>query len=195
MAKSRDSVELSVRVYRLLINSYPASFRQEYGNQMTQVFRELATDALRKRGAMGLVTAWFRVLADLLCTVTKEQLLELLKRFFMKTSPSADDNIKSISRFAGPLAISAIHLAASVAVYGVLNAFGPGGLPPTVTSALFYIWSALSFPLGLVPMICGYPIAWWPAFWVANSALWGFGSYWLCWKGCRFLTQTMGSRN
>jgi hypothetical protein len=192
MAKSQNVVEFSVRVYRVLINVYPASFRREYGDQMTQVFRELATDALRERGAMGLVTAWFRVLADLGCTATKENLLELLRRFSMNTSASADDYIRLISRFARPLAISAVHLAASVAVYGTLWASGPRGLPFDTIKALQTAMLTLLSPLGVIPLMQSLPIpiALLPLFMVANSALWGFGSYWLCWKGWRLVTQT-----
>ena len=65
MADFPRFVEVSVRVYEWLIRAYPPSFRSEYGDEMPQVFRELATDALRQRGAIGLTTTWFRVLGDL----------------------------------------------------------------------------------------------------------------------------------
>ena len=89
MANPPRSVELSVRIYELLVKAYPASFRRRYGDEMTRVFRELATDALRQRGAFGLMTAWFRVLGDLAWTAPQEHLVELQRRIEMKTSAFA----------------------------------------------------------------------------------------------------------
>ena len=65
MAESPRPVESSVRAYDVLVKSYPASFRREYRDEMTLVFRELVTDAWRRRGVAGLTAAWFRVLGDL----------------------------------------------------------------------------------------------------------------------------------
>ena len=89
MANPPRSVEFSVRVYELLIRAYPASFRREYGNEMTQVFRELARDALRQRGALGIMMAWFGVLSDLVWTALQEHLSELQGRIEMQTAASA----------------------------------------------------------------------------------------------------------
>jgi hypothetical protein len=74
MASSSRSVERSVRIYRALIKVYPASFRDEYGDEMIHVFRDLATDAWLRRRRVGLLALWFRVIADLVRTVPKQHL-------------------------------------------------------------------------------------------------------------------------
>ncbi len=89
MADISRLIECSVRIYGMLSKIYPASFRREYENELTQVFRELATDALRRQGALGLLTTWFRVFGDLLRTAPQEHLIELQRRFKMKTAAFA----------------------------------------------------------------------------------------------------------
>jgi hypothetical protein len=76
MADSPRSIERSVRLYRALLRAYPASFRQEYGDEMTLVFRELAVDAWRRRGRIGLWLIWLRVLGDLLRSSPREHVAQ-----------------------------------------------------------------------------------------------------------------------
>jgi len=77
MARTSRIVEISVRVYAMLILVYPSTFRREYGNEMTKVFREMATDAWRKRRSIGMSCLWCQVLVDLLSSVATEHLLSL----------------------------------------------------------------------------------------------------------------------
>ena len=86
MEDSPHCVEVSVRVYEVLIRAYPPAFRGQYGQEMARVFRELATDTLRQRGPIGLTTTWFRVLADLAWTAPPEHLTELRRGIEMKTA-------------------------------------------------------------------------------------------------------------
>jgi hypothetical protein len=76
MADSPRCVERSVRIYAALIKAYPASFRQEYADEMVLVFRELATDAWQRRKHVGLAATSFCVLIDLVRTVPRERLTE-----------------------------------------------------------------------------------------------------------------------
>jgi hypothetical protein len=89
MAGSPRSVELSVRVYEVLIRAYPASFRHEYGGEMALVLREHLTDVRRKRGAAGLVAAWIRVLGDLARTASQEHLYEMQRKIAMRSATLA----------------------------------------------------------------------------------------------------------
>jgi hypothetical protein len=89
MAGSPRSIELSVRIYKMLIKAYPVSFRREYKNEMTLVFREHITDVLQKRGTFGLVTAWFRLLGDLVWSAPKEHFREMQRRIAMKNTALA----------------------------------------------------------------------------------------------------------
>ena len=86
MANSPRPVQWSVRVYESLIKIYPAEFRNKYGSEMMLVFRELASDALRRRGRLGLFLIWCRVLGDLLRTVPQEHGAVLSRRILMKTA-------------------------------------------------------------------------------------------------------------
>jgi hypothetical protein len=86
MSGSPHSIEFSVRIYKTLIKAYPASFRREYENEMSLVFREHITDVLQKRGTVGLMTAWFRLLGDLAWSAPKEHFLEMQRRIAMKNA-------------------------------------------------------------------------------------------------------------
>lgn len=87
MADSPRFVDLSVRIYRSLMRVYPVSFRNKYGYEMIEVFREVVTDSTRRHGIAGLMTTWFRVLGDLLCSAFQEHLIELRGRWEMNHSP------------------------------------------------------------------------------------------------------------
>jgi putative ABC transport system permease protein len=54
----------SERIYRRLLRLYPGDFREEYGQEMTLLFRARATD--------GLLRLWFQVLGDLLFHAPRE---------------------------------------------------------------------------------------------------------------------------
>ncbi len=75
MTPSRQAVERSMRIYRGLLRCYPAAFRQEFGDEMSLVFRELATDAWEQRGHRGLANVWVRVLIDFARTVPYQHYL------------------------------------------------------------------------------------------------------------------------
>jgi len=87
MADSPHFVDLSVRIYRLLMRVYPVSFRREYGCEMIQVFREVMTDSTQRHGTAGLMTTWFRVFGDLVRSAFLEHLLEIQGRWEMSASP------------------------------------------------------------------------------------------------------------
>jgi hypothetical protein len=65
----------------VLVKAYPASFQSEYGSKMAEVFRDLASDALRERDADGLMMVWYRVLRDLPWTIPREHSLESQRSF------------------------------------------------------------------------------------------------------------------
>jgi hypothetical protein len=59
------------RVYRLLLASYPASFRRAWGDQLAEAFRDGSRDAAR-RDAGALVWFWLRAIGDLLGSAAAE---------------------------------------------------------------------------------------------------------------------------
>ena len=63
-------MNISHRLYGLLLFAYPAEFRREFGNEMLQVFRDSYRDEAR---AGSLPRFWLRILLDLASTVVKER--------------------------------------------------------------------------------------------------------------------------
>ena len=65
-------VAQSVKVYQLLLNAYPARFKQEYGSQMVQVFQDCCIRALRRGGTNGMARLWAMTLLDIVQSVVSE---------------------------------------------------------------------------------------------------------------------------
>lgn len=63
-------MNISYRLYDLLLFAYPAEFRREFGNEMQQVFRDCYRDEVRARSLPGF---WLRILLDLALTAIKER--------------------------------------------------------------------------------------------------------------------------
>lgn len=59
-----QSASWSVRCYRQLMRIYPKEFTAAFGGSVDQAFRDLARDAFRERGRLGLVLLWFRIVPD-----------------------------------------------------------------------------------------------------------------------------------
>ena len=59
-----QSASWSVRCYRQLMRIYPKDFTATFGESVDQAFRDLARDAFRERGRLGLVLLWFRIVPD-----------------------------------------------------------------------------------------------------------------------------------
>lgn len=70
-------VKASERVYSWLVRMYPAPFRAQFGKPMEQVFRDQCLDAVQRKGALGLMVLWLRVLPDFAWTCPKEHIMAL----------------------------------------------------------------------------------------------------------------------
>jgi len=64
---------LAERLYRALLNLYPAGYRREYGALMVQVFRDMSRDVYHRRGLVGLIGWWCATLFDLIRTVIEQR--------------------------------------------------------------------------------------------------------------------------
>jgi hypothetical protein len=71
-AQSSYPVNVSVRLYRGLIQAYPAGFRREYGDAMLQIFRDSCRRAYREGGNNALLALWARTGLDYLKTILEE---------------------------------------------------------------------------------------------------------------------------
>lgn len=76
---SKPGLLFSHRLYALLLAAYPSTFRQEYGSQMAQVFRDRCREVARQSSGVGLLRLWQETLLDLLRTATTEHLENLRK--------------------------------------------------------------------------------------------------------------------
>ncbi len=65
-------VEYSVALYRILLAAYPAAFRNEFREAMTQLFRDTALDGYRRHGLLGLSAVWLWTLADFTISVFRQ---------------------------------------------------------------------------------------------------------------------------
>jgi hypothetical protein len=66
-------IALSEHVYRALLLLYPSDFRQDYGELMRQVFRDVSRERYRNEGLGGIVFWWCKVLFDLILTVFEQR--------------------------------------------------------------------------------------------------------------------------
>ncbi|HXQ69874.1 MAG TPA: hypothetical protein VN844_05285 [Pyrinomonadaceae bacterium] len=66
------TVDLSSRVYKVLLIAYPSAFRREYGHQMQQVFRDRYRDEARRNGHLAVAGYWMRTVLDLALTAARE---------------------------------------------------------------------------------------------------------------------------
>jgi hypothetical protein len=67
------------RVYGLFLLAYPAEFRREYGQHMTQVFRDCCREQRRQGRTFGVLLVWLHTLLDLIQTAPREHLENLGK--------------------------------------------------------------------------------------------------------------------
>ena len=56
------------RAYRALLRLYPATFRDDYGEEMVRLFREQLRDARGANGPMAVTGLWARAIVDVLET-------------------------------------------------------------------------------------------------------------------------------
>jgi len=76
----RNDVQLlnvSQRVFTRLLVLYPREYRQEYGPQMAQLFKDCSREVVGQSGAAALLTLWAATLLDLFKTAFEEHFKEL----------------------------------------------------------------------------------------------------------------------
>lgn len=78
-------VARATALYRRLLVLYPASFRQVFGSEMVQVFRDSCRQAEQERGSCGLLDLWLSTVPDLVFTALAERLMEgkMMARFWV----------------------------------------------------------------------------------------------------------------
>ena len=170
MQGASRSLELSVCVYRVLLRAYPSSFRGRYASEMADVFRDMAEAAVERRGAVGLVGLWVRVVPDLVLTATAEQLAEtgrrvaMWRQFWGRGHFLAALTLAFILAALATPADPASMLIAAAPIFGVyLAARASTGLGPRARSLaivasilhaalwIVMIWHPATLPVGMDP--------------------------------------------
>jgi NitT/TauT family transport system ATP-binding protein len=70
--ENAPGLNLSERIYRLMLHMYPIHYRKQYGQLMMQAFRDLSRDAYVEHGFPELTKVWAHTLADVATTVVSE---------------------------------------------------------------------------------------------------------------------------
>jgi putative ABC transport system permease protein len=61
------------RIYALFLRLYPRAFREQFGAEMTDFFRERRANAWRTSGALGVARVWWRAAADVVRVASLER--------------------------------------------------------------------------------------------------------------------------
>ena len=78
MRNAPRSVRVSVRLYRVLLRLYPGRFRRQFGSEMTELFEDLACEAVEERSGIGLLLMWFRILLDTFQAASRERFHQVM---------------------------------------------------------------------------------------------------------------------
>ena len=111
-------VAVSVKVYQILLNAYPTKFRQEFGQDMVQVFQDCCLRTFRQSGSNGMARLWAMTIFDLVQSVISEHAQKELE---MKREMKPDD----IRRAGWALIWAAVSFVFSALIFIMLK--GGGG--------------------------------------------------------------------
>jgi capsular polysaccharide biosynthesis protein len=88
LQESKSRLRKAERIYRLLLNGYPDSFRSNYGEQMAQLFRDQRRDC-EAGGCWVALRFWIHILTDAGLSITREHFHELERRMQMSIAVSS----------------------------------------------------------------------------------------------------------
>jgi putative ABC transport system permease protein len=71
--RTRSKRSTADRIYALFLRLYPRAFREQFGAEMTDFFRERRASAWRTRGALGVARAWWHAVSDVVRVASLER--------------------------------------------------------------------------------------------------------------------------
>jgi hypothetical protein len=75
---------LSLRCYRVLLRLYPEEFRQEFGEQLVQTFRDCYRANCRDQQRLGVLRLWLQIIPDIAQSASAEHFRNGEEHGFMK---------------------------------------------------------------------------------------------------------------
>ena len=125
-----DWSQNAAKLYRVLLYSYPAEFRHEYGSEMEQLF----TDRLHSEPHLRL---WFETVADIAVAAPREHWHILVSDLRYGTRML----VAAPAFTAIALLVIALGIAATTSVFSLVNAVLLRSLPYGHPEQLVYLWS------------------------------------------------------
>src|SRR5260221_9820958 len=160
-------VRASAALYRRLFVLYPLALRQECAADMAQVFTDLAREAHRHAGAVGVFALWGRALTDLVVTALAERSAQMSNR----TAQRLGGLCLMIGSSLGGLALIVRRM------LGFADFFGVQGEVWLSVAAVLFIPGIIALHLWLVGAVGG------GGGWVPSSRSAGFSrSRWPNWR-------------
>lgn len=165
----------AARLYQRLLSLYPKNHRQEFGEWMAQVFRDVCLSAYHTDGQRGISQVWLRTIPDLTRTVMQEHNYEI-KRWLMKKDRSAN-GIEPRSTMG--LLLGAVLIAFGLLASVVIRQVGGSALIGTMVAVILTLAAAVVMEfsgdrsgvvLGAMSvMLAGYLL---PLLWVPDAEAW-----------------------
>ena len=133
----------SERLFRSLLRLFPAEFRGDFGDEMTQTFSEHRQDVLARGGTMALLALWRDTIRGIVTTAPREH-LDVLRQ-------DVRYGLRNLRRSAGFTAVAiaalAIGIGANTAVFSIVDGVLFKALPYPHPEQLVVVFESLGGPL------------------------------------------------
>ncbi|OGK72862.1 hypothetical protein A2446_06060 [Candidatus Roizmanbacteria bacterium RIFOXYC2_FULL_38_9] len=73
----KTSLSLSEKIYKTMLELYPFRYKDEFGQEMIQLFQDMYHDAKNTDNDMEVINLWMRIIPDYFISLTKEHLSHL----------------------------------------------------------------------------------------------------------------------
>ena len=73
----KTTLSLSEKIYKTMLELYPFRYKDEFGQEMIQLFQDMYHDAINTDNDMEVINLWMRIIPDYFISLTKEHLSHL----------------------------------------------------------------------------------------------------------------------